>query len=119
MAETKLKKVNERLYHEPYKDDRPFKWAKRRKFLYCNLTDIRVALGLDIDRPETSFSDLEEDTEKDVNDDENAERGNMTTSGEEEAEEKYTEDFGWTIRATGRLDDRIGLIREDGIVTAD
>jgi len=119
MAETKLKKVNARLYHEPYKDDRPFKWAKRLKFLPCDLTDIQVVLGLVIGRPETySHLGLDEDSENDVNNDVNAEQGGTTTSGEEEAEEKYGEDFGWTIRATGCLEDRIGLIREDGIITA-
>jgi len=119
MAETKLIKVNERLYHEPYKDDKPFKWGKRLRFLSCDLTDIQVVLGLEFGRPETySHPGLDEDSENDASNDFNAEQGGTTTLGEEKAEEKYAENFGWTISATGYLDDTIGLIREDGIVTA-
>jgi len=116
MDETKLEKVNKRLYHEPYKDGEPIKWAKRLRNLFLTLTEIRVDLSLDIERPETSFSQLLKD-EREIEDDEKAQQEDTTTSGEEEAEEKYSERFGWRIVATGHLDDRIGIIREDGTVT--
>lgn len=117
MAETKLEKVNKRLYHEPYKDGKPFKWEKRLCWLPLTLTEIRVDLRLEIERPETSFSLLQKDMERDIGDGEKAEHKNATESGEKE-EEKYSEDFGWRITATGHLDDRIGVIRKDGTVTS-
>jgi len=117
MAETKLEKVNKRLYREPYKDGKPFQWAKRLHSLFLTLTDIRVDLTLDIERPETSFSLSPKDLESGIEDDDKAEQVETTTSGEEEAEEKYSERFGWRIVATGHLDDRIGIIRKDGTVT--
>lgn len=117
MAETKLEKVNKRLYHEPYEDGEPFKWEKRLSPLFLTLTDIRVDLCLDIERPETSFSQLWKDTQKESEDDEKAGQESTTTLGEEKDEEKYSEDFAWRIIGTGRLDDTIGLIRKDGTLT--
>ncbi len=117
MDERKLEKVSKRLYHQPYKDGEPIKWEKRLENLFLTLTDIRVDLTLDIERPESSFSLLPKDVEKGIEDDEKAEQETTTTSGEEEAEGEYSERFGWRIVATGHLDDTIGIIKKDGTVT--
>lgn len=118
MAETKLDKVNKRLYHEPYKEGKPFKWAKRLRSLFVTLNDARVDLCLSIERPENSWSQSWEDLEKEREDHQKAEQENMmATKSEKEEDEKYSENFAWRIVATGRLDDRIGLIRKDGTVT--
>jgi hypothetical protein len=117
MDETKLEKVSKRLYHQPYKNGEPIKWVKDLSYLFLTLTDIRVDLTLDIERPEPSFSLLPKDVEKGIEDDQKAEQENTTTSGEEEAEGEYSERFGWRIVATGHLDDSIGIIRKDGTVT--
>lgn len=117
MAETKLEKVNERLYHQPQKDGEPYKWAKKIHPIFLKLSDIHVELCLKIERPETSLLSRF-GMEMETRDDEKAEQENMTTSGEEERE-KYSEHFGWRIRATGLLDDgdKIGVIWKDGTVT--
>ncbi len=117
MNETKLEKVSERLYHKPYKDGEPIKWAKDRCHLFLTITNIRVDLTLEIERPDPSFSLLLKELAKGIEDDEKAEQEDTTTSGEEEAEGEYSERFGWRIVATGHLDDRIGIIRKDGTVT--
>lgn len=113
MGDAKLEKINTRLYHEPYKDGKPFKWAKHLEFLSIKLTAIRAGLGLSVERPETSISfaldetDSEEETNK-----------NKDTGGDDETTEKYSESFGWRITAVGLLDNRrIGLIKKDGTRT--
>lgn len=108
MSDTRLEKVNERLYHEPYKEGRPFKWAKCLEPLFITLRNVRVSRGLSIERPETSFSRLW----KDIVGEEKA----RTLAGDE-PEEKYSERFGWRVTGTGHLDERIGLIRKDGTLT--
>lgn len=113
MGDAKLEKINKRLYHEPYKDGKPFKWAKHLEFLSIKFTNIRAGLGLSIERPETSISFAldETDSEEGIN-------KNKATGDDDETTEKYTESFGWRITAVGLLDNRrIGLIKKDGTRT--
>lgn len=114
MSDTKLEKVGKAIYHQP-KEGRPIVWTKYRKDLWVKLTDVRVYLGLFIERPETSTLLAQEFRE----DGESAEKQEVTTPTGDELEEKYAESFGWRLAATGYLEDRsIGLIKKDGSVTS-
>lgn len=52
MLEKTLKKVNENLYLEPYKDNTDLKWFKRPEFLTIYLRDIGVIYSCSVERPE-------------------------------------------------------------------
>jgi len=102
MEETKLEKVNDRLYHEPYKDGKPFKWEKKLRFISITLTEIRTALTLDIERSETEIRLFEKERPP------------------EEEDQTYSQELYWKITGTGNIDwrDRIGLIKKDGTRSA-
>ena len=113
MDKTKLEKISDDLYHEPYKDGKSFKWEKELRHIFLTLTNIRVDLCLEIERPETSIS-LFPKTKGEDN--KKSEQENTKELGQEESE-KYSENFGWRIKAIGSFDRiEIGLIKEDGTV---
>jgi hypothetical protein len=110
MGDAKLEKINKRLYHEPYKDGKPFEWDKGIEFLSIKLTAIRAGLDLYVESPKTSFwVELEETySEEETN-------KNKASGGDDETTEKYSETLGWGITAVGLLNKRrIGLIKKDG-----
>lgn len=117
MAETKLKKVNKRLYQEPSKDGKSFKWAKRLCSLFFAVTDIRVDFTLNIERAETSYSTIATDLEEELETHQIADQQDATTPSGDQTEEQYSEHFGWRIIGIGRLKDTIGIIRRDGTVS--
>ena len=99
--DTRLEKINDRLYQEPYKAGRPFNWDKRLRFITISLTEVCTELCLSVDRSETEirFSTQER------------------PSDEKEAE-TYSQDFGWRITGKGHFDgDRVGIIKKDGTVS--
>lgn len=112
MDKPKLEKVNDRLYHEPYKDGKGFKWKKEPRFLSITLTDIRTELCLGIERPETNIRLFRKESQH-----ENAEQNTPSASAEDE-DEKYSQRFDWRIVGKGHLnEDGIGLIKEDGTLS--
>lgn len=111
MSQTKLEKVNNRLYHKPNKDGKPFKWEKKLGFVSVTLSDIRTELFLEIIRPETALRLFE----KEANDEKGEGR---TTTATQDEDDKYSQKFYRRIVAKGHLDgDRIGLIRKDGTLS--
>lgn len=112
MDKPKLEKVNDRLYHEPYKDGKGFKWEKEPRFLSITLTDIRTELCLGIERPETNIRLFQKEPQN-----ENAEQ-NIPSASVEDEDEKYSQSFDWRIVGKGYLnEDGIGLIKEDGTLS--
>src|SRR5690348_5327038 len=109
MDTPKVEKVNERSY-----------WTKYRSRLSLSLADIRVELCLSINHPKSSLPSLREDVELKSEVETNDELGDQTKLGKEE-EDKYSETFGWQIRAMGYFEhgDRIGLFKKDGTVSED
>jgi hypothetical protein len=96
----KLEKVNDRLYQEPYKDGKYFQWEKKLTFVTISLTEIEVALSLNIERSETEI------------------RIGETPEEREQREPSYSQEFGWRITGKGNLNgDRIRLIEEDGSIS--
>jgi hypothetical protein len=99
--DTRLEKVNDRLYHQPYKDGKPFKWEKQLRFISVTLTEIRTELCLSIERSETKIRSSVKDRD----------------SAETE-EQAYSQDFGWRITGKGHFDgDRLGIIKKDGTLS--
>ena len=113
MAGTKLEKINDYLYHEPYKEGTAFAWAKCPSFLLITITNIEVGLGLSMERDETSFLFPPRQNQPG---DQPSERD--AAAEKPSADATDTERFGWQITATGTLKKRrIGLIQKDGSVT--
>lgn len=117
MAETKLQKINEHLYHQPYESGEPFKWEKRLRSLLIIISAPRVELSLEINRPETRFSFSKEGLlgQRDIVDQDDPKVADN--------QPPYSQTFGWKITGTGTLDeesgllgDRIGLIGKDGSI---
>jgi len=95
-----LKKVNDRLFEEPYKDGKPFKWMRRARPLWLTLNNIQVRRVLRMEHSAVTLSDLLGDDEK---------------PGKQAPDETYTESFTWQLMANGDVDgDRLGVIAKDG-----
>jgi hypothetical protein len=101
----KLQKIDENLYHEPYKDDKYFKWEKRLSGLSLTIAAPKVELNLSIERSETNIS--------------------LTLrSSERKDENQYSQSFDWRIFGVASLKDQtrdwigdsIGLIKKDGSI---
>ena len=103
MRDTKLEKVNKRLYHEPYKDGRFFKWEKKLRFISLTLSEIQIKLCLQITRPEVILQATAQEPGKEI----------AEVSG------TYSQSLDWRICGEGFLEgDGIGLIRKDGSVSS-
>lgn len=113
MSDTRLEKVNERLYKQG-----SLEWEKRLEPLFVTLRNVRVSRALSIGRPETSSSRLENGLNK-----EGSMGGREGVHRNEPVEEEYYENFYWRLTGTGYIDrrwgviKRVGLIREDGTLT--
>lgn len=89
MNKEKLKKINDRLFSQPCKDNKSFCWAKHPKRLSMKLIDIRIGVGLSVKGPEATALD-----------------------------ESCSDHFGRYIIANGIIDNReIGIIKNNGDVT--
>lgn len=51
MSEDKLIKVNDYLYHQPYKDGKPFNWEMRHRFLTLEIRDPSPQLFFSVNTP--------------------------------------------------------------------
>src|SRR5262245_30137545 len=98
-------------------DERPY-WTKHRCWLSLSLADIRVELCLSVNHPKAPLPSKREDVELESEAETKAELGDETKLSREE-EEKYSETFGWRIRAIGHFEhgDSIGLFSKDGTVS--
>ncbi|MEX1329865.1 MAG: hypothetical protein AB1Z29_23950, partial [Desulfobacterales bacterium] len=112
MPETKLERINDRLYHET-SGKRKIKWEKSPELLDITLTDVKVGLCLSINKPsKTPINKIVSSTTAESNVNKRFEKL-LVDKGDIE----HIDRFGWRISASGKFtNSRIGLIRKDGTV---
>lgn len=95
MAEAKLQKANERLYHETISPDgRALKWEKRFVPLYLELKEVEIGFSLSIYNPQKFKG----------------------TPVETEIKDKFSERLGWNISGIGYSHRAMGVIKRDGTI---
>jgi hypothetical protein len=112
MPETKLERINDRLYHETSGKSK-IKWEKSPELLDITLTNVKVGLCLSINKPsKTSINKIVSSITAESNVNKKLEKS-LVGKGDVE----HIDRFGWRISASGKFtNSRIGLIRKDGTV---
>ena len=112
MPETKLEKINDRLYHETSGKSK-IKWEKSPELLDITLTDVKVGLCLSINKPsKTSINKIVSSITAESNVNKKLEKLPV-----DKGDIEHIDGFGWRISASGKFTtSRIGLIRKDGTV---
>ncbi|MEX1349674.1 MAG: hypothetical protein AB1Z31_18305, partial [Desulfobacterales bacterium] len=112
MAETKLERINDRLYHETSRESK-IKWEKSPELLDITLTNVKVGLCLSINKPsKTSINKIVSSIKVESN--ANKKHENLPV---DKGDIEHIDRFGWRISGSGKFtNSRIGLISKDGIV---
>ena len=112
MPETKLERINDRLYHETSGKSK-IKWEKSPELLDITLTDVKVGLCLSINKPsKTPINKIVSSITAESNVNKKLEKLPV-----DKGDIEHIDRFGWRISASGKFtNSRIGLIRKDGTV---
>ena len=112
MPETKLERINDRLYHETSGKSK-IKWEKSPELLDITLTDVKVGICLSINKPsKTSIKKIVSSITAESN-----MKNKLEKLLVDKGDIEQTDTLGWRISASGKFtNSRIGLIRKDGTV---